>query len=125
VHSVHVRSVGYIIQKDGKSVFYSSDMISIDRRHHRKLRGLDLVVTEGSFIRRGGMVRRDAKSGAEFGHAGIPDLVDFFRDFAPRVIITHFGSWFYRNTPAAIRQIEALGNGVRVTAAHDGMVLHI
>jgi hypothetical protein len=100
-------------------------MVSIDRRYHRKLRGLDLVITEGSFIRRGGMVRRDAESGAEFGHAGIPDLVDFFQAFAPRIIITHYGSWFYRNIPAAINQIEALGNGVRVTAAHDGMVLQI
>jgi ribonuclease BN (tRNA processing enzyme) len=58
-------------------------------------------------------------------HAGIPDLVEFFRPFTPQIVIAHFGSWFYRNIDDSIRKIESFGNGVRVAAAHDGLVIDI
>jgi len=50
VHSQRVKSVGYIVQKGAERIFYSSDMISIERKYHRLLRNLDLVITEGSFM---------------------------------------------------------------------------
>jgi ribonuclease BN (tRNA processing enzyme) len=125
VHSVTVRSVGYIVEKAARRVFYSSDMVAIDRRYHRRLRRLDLVITEGSFMRRGGMVRTDPASGRRFGHTGIPDLIEFFGAFTSRIIITHFGSWFYKDIAAAKRQIAALGDGVEVSAARDRLVIDI
>jgi ribonuclease BN (tRNA processing enzyme) len=125
VHSLKVRSVGYIIEAGGRRVFFSSDLVSIERRYHRRLRRLDLVITEGSYMRRGGLVRTDPASGRRFGHTGIPDLVDFFRPFAPSIVFTHFGSWFYKDIAASIRQIAALGDGVRTSAARDGLVIEV
>jgi ribonuclease BN (tRNA processing enzyme) len=125
VHSVKVRSVGYIVEKAGRRVFFSSDLVSIERRYHRHLRRLDLVVTEGSYMRRGGLVRTDPVSGRPFGHSGIPNLIEFFRPFTRRIVITHFGSWFYKDIAASIQQVASLGNGVRVTAARDGLVIHL
>jgi ribonuclease BN (tRNA processing enzyme) len=122
-HSVKVRSLGYVIQRRQERVFYSSDMCGIDRRYDRLLRRLDLVITDGSYMRRGGLVRVDPGTGERFGHLGIPDLVSFFRRFTSHVVITHFGSWFYKDVAAARRRIAALGADVRVRAAHDGMSL--
>jgi L-ascorbate metabolism protein UlaG (beta-lactamase superfamily) len=125
VHSLKVRSVGYVIEKGRRRVFFSSDLVSIERRYHRRLGRLDLVITEGSYMRRGGLVRTDAASGRPFGHAGIPNLIEFFRPFTARIIITHFGSWFYKDIAASIRQIASLGDGVRTSAARDGLVVDI
>jgi hypothetical protein len=113
------------VEKAGRSFFYSSDMVAIERRYHRRLRRLALVITEGSYIRRGGLVRVHQASGQRFGHTGILDLVEFFRPFTRDIVIAHFGSWFYRNIGESIRKIESLGNGVRVAAAHDGLIIDI
>lgn len=98
-------------------------MVAVERTYQRRLARLDLVITEGSFMRKGGLVRTDPTTGRPFGHAGIPDLVEFFRERTPHIVITHFGSWFYKDIPDAVGRIEALGDGVRVSAAHDGLSL--
>jgi phosphoribosyl 1,2-cyclic phosphodiesterase len=121
-HSVHVRSLGYIVEKAARRIFYSSDLISIHPRYRSRLGRFDLVITDGSFIRRGGLVRTDPATGRRFGHAGIPDLVSFFSHFTDRILITHFGSWFYANTALSRRRIASLSDRVRVSAARDRMV---
>ncbi len=125
IHSTKVRSLGYVVEKGGRRVFFSSDLVAIQRQYQRRLRRLDLVITEGSYMRRGGLVRIDPASGRPFGHTGIPNLIEFFRSFTSRIVITHFGSWFYKDIPASIQQIASLGNGVRASAARDGLVIHI
>lgn len=100
--------MGYVVEAGGRRVFFSSDLVSIERRYHRRLGPLDLVITDGSYIRRGGLVR-----------------IDFFRPFTSRIVITHFGSWFYRNIAASIRRIASFGDGVRTSAARDGLVIDI
>lgn len=125
IHSLKVRSVGYVVEAGGRRAFFSSDLVAIERRYHRRLRRLDLVVTEGSYMRRGGLVRTDPATGRPFGHAGIPDLIEFFRPFTPRIVITHFGSWFYRDIATSIQQISVLGDGVRTSAARDGLVIDV
>ena len=124
-HSAQVRSLGYVVERGRRRVFYSSDMISIHRRYYGRLGRLDLVITDGSFIRRGGLVRRDPETGKRFGHAGIPDLIEFFRRFTRRIVTTHFGSWFYADIAKSIQRIGALGNSVEVLAAQDGMVIDV
>jgi hypothetical protein len=89
VHSSKVRSLGYVVEKRRRRVFFSSDLVSIQRRYRRRLGRLDLVITEGSYMRH------------------------------------PFGSWFYRDIPASIQQIAALGDGVRTSAARDGLVINI
>jgi ribonuclease BN (tRNA processing enzyme) len=123
VHSQRVKSVGYLVEGSGERFLYSSDLVKIKLRFHHLLKGLDLLITEGSFIRSKGLIRKDAKTRLPIGHNGIPDLVGFFSRFTQRVIITHFGTWFFTDIPKSRRKIESLGDGVRVMAAHDGMHL--
>jgi hypothetical protein len=117
--------LGYVVESGGRRVFFSSDLVAIQRRYHRRLRRLDLVITEGSYMRWGGLVRTDPASGRPFGHTGIPNLIEFFRPFTSRIVITHFGSWFYKDIPASIQQIASLGDGVRTSAARDGLVIDV
>jgi glyoxylase-like metal-dependent hydrolase (beta-lactamase superfamily II) len=51
VHSLKVRSLGYLVQKGRRRIFFSSDLVSIQRRYQFQLRQLDLVITEGSYMR--------------------------------------------------------------------------
>lgn len=125
VHSLKVRSTGFIVERGRRRLFYSSDIIAIHPRYHARLGRLDLVITDGSYMRRGGMVRVDPASGRRFGHAGIPDLIEFFSRFSRRIVVTHFGSWFYEDIARSRRRIAALGNGVHVSAARDGQVIEI
>lgn len=125
VHSHVVRSLGFVVEKGGRRLFYSSDLVTILPRYRARLGWLDLVITDGSFMRRGGLVRTDPASGRRFGHAGIPELVELFGAFTERIVVAHFGSWFYRDVPAARRKIAALGDGVRVSAAFDGMTIDL
>jgi phosphoribosyl 1,2-cyclic phosphodiesterase len=125
VHSQHVKSSGYLVEsKDGRFL-YTSDLIRIKPRFHSLLKGLDLVITDGSFVRTNGLIRKDRITGRPSGHNGIPNLVRFFSQFTDRIVITHFGTWFFKNIAQSRRKIESLGNGVRVLPAHDGMHLSI
>lgn len=124
-HAVNRRSLGYIVERGRRRILYTSDLISIHRRHNARLGRLDLVITDGSFMRSGGLVRVDPATSKRFGHAGIPDLVAFFARFTSRIVFTHFGSWFFRDVPASRRRLSALGDGVHVIAARDGMVIDV
>ncbi|MBV8253133.1 MAG: hypothetical protein JO154_11040 [Chitinophaga sp.] len=120
VHSTKVKSQGYVISKENKKIFYTGDMISIPVEYHGYLKGLDAVITEASFFRKGGIVRKDA-DGRLFGHAGIPDLVDFFEKYTHRIIFTHFGTWFLKDPAEGIRKITSLGkDGLLLETAFDG-----
>ena len=123
VHSQRVKSVGYLVEKNGERFLYTSDLVKIKPRFHHLLNGLDLVITEGSFIRSKGLIRKDTKTGLPIGHNGIPDLVGFFTRFTKRIVITHFGTWFFKDVAQSRRKIESLGDGV--VAAYDGMCVTI
>ena len=125
VHSHRVRSVGYVVQTGADKVFYSSDMVRIEPKYHRLLRHLDLVITEGSFIRSRGLVRIESGAGEPFGHNGIPDLIEFFSRFSRRIIVTHFGTWFFKNVSKSRQKIESFSDNVRVIPAYDGMVVDL
>ena len=114
-----------IVPDNLQRIFYSSDMVRIERRYHRLLENLDLVITEGSFIRSKGLVRVDPATGQRFGHNGIPDLVKFFSRFTRFIVITHFGTWFFKDVAKSRQKLESLANGVRVIAAYDGMNLDV
>jgi len=127
VHSLKVKSQAYLIETPSRKVLYTGDMLWIAKKYRHRLVGLDLVITEGSFMRRGGMVRRDASSGRVYGHAGIPDLVRLFRNFTPNMLFVHFGSWFYRDPREARRRIISLAKKAGVTAhvGYDGFKLTV
>lgn len=120
IHSTKVKSQGYVIGKENKKIFYTGDMISIPDQYHGYLKGLDAVITEGSFFRKGGVVRKDA-DGRLFGHTGIPDLIDFFEKYTHRIIFTHFGTWFLKDPEDGIQKIASLQrDGLLLETAFDG-----
>lgn len=124
VHSVKVTSQALIVEK-GKRVLYTSDVAWIEEKYHQKFRDLDLVITDGSFMRTGGMVRKERRTGKIYGHTGIPDLVHLFEKYTDHIVFTHFGSWFYRDVKKACERICQLGNAVTVEAAKDNQELII
>ncbi len=117
-HSKHVKSQAYIIEKGKKKILYTGDMIWIKKTYHHKLKHLDLVITDGSYFRKGGMIRRD-KQGNIYGHQGIPNLVKLFSKFTHHIIFTHFGSWFYKDMQEAKKKLNSFD--LRISAAYDGM----
>jgi hypothetical protein len=98
-------------------------MVWINKDYHPQLEGLDLVVTDGSFLRKGGMIRRD-EEGHIYGHQGIPNLIKLFEQFTDHIIFTHFGSWFYKDMAAARKKIRSLSKK-KVEAAYDGWEIDI
>jgi ribonuclease BN (tRNA processing enzyme) len=127
IHSKLVVSQAYLIKKKNKKILYTGDMVWIEKKYHRLFKHVDAVITEGSYFRRGGMVRKDKKTGKLFGHKGIPDWINLFCDKTPKIIFMHFGSWFFKiKSSQARKKIEALAKDkVEVVTAYDGLSLTI
>jgi len=124
-HSLKVKSTAYLIEKRGRRLLYTGDMFWINKEYHPLLEGLDLVVTEASFLQKGGMIRRDRATGNPYGHTGVPNLVELFSKFSASILFTHFGAWFYEDARKSRQTLAALGkqNGVRALAGYDGFEL--
>jgi ribonuclease BN (tRNA processing enzyme) len=125
VHSATIRSCAYLIEKDLARVLYTGDLISVQDRYRDRIPEVDLVITDGSFMRRGGLVRRDPITGRPHGHTGIPDLVEFFSPLARKIVFTHFGSWFYHDIPSSTEKVRSIGLTVPVVVAEDGLELEV
>ncbi len=124
-HSKKVLSQGYVVENGSKRIFYTGDVAWLKKDIIESLGKFDLVLTEGSYLKKGGRVFRDKCSGYIYGHTGIPNLVKLFGEVTKHVVITHFGSWFYKNIDESKAQIASLGDeyGISVTPAYDGMFL--
>lgn len=127
VHSAKVKSTAYLIEHNKKKILYTGDLIWIEKKYHRLLKNLDTVITEASFIRKGGLIRRETATKKIYGHTGVPNLLTFFKQFTDTIILTHFGSWFYADMPKAQKKLHHLAhlNGVGVIIGHDGLELKI
>ncbi|MCD6177892.1 hypothetical protein J7K03_01360 [bacterium] len=123
IHSKKVKSVAFLIEKNSKKILYTGDMIWIRKKYHYLFRGLDLVITETSFYRKGGLVRKDKKTGEVYGHTGVQDLVNLFKKFTSNVVFLHFGSWFYKDIKRARKNLARLAkkNKINITIAYDGL----
>lgn len=126
-HSKLMPSQAYRIDSKNCSILYTGDIIWIDKKYHHLFKGLDLVITDGSYFKKGGLIRRDPKTGKIFGHTGIPNLVDLFRPFTKKLLLIHFGSWFFKNIPRSRDQIKNLSKqkGIEILVGYDGMKLLI
>ena len=81
-----------------------------------------MVITDSSFIRKGGMIIKDSTTGKLCGHASTPDLIKLFKHFTRHILFIYFDSWFYKGTNKAREQNE-LGrmNGISVLVGYNGM----
>lgn len=126
-HSAKVLSCAYLIEQGGKRVLYTGDIVWLDKKYRARLGELDCVITEASFFKEGGMIRKDQKTGKLFGHAGIPNLVRLFKPYTNTIILTHFGSWFINDIRGAKHAIAALARTQHITirTVHDGAVVEV
>lgn len=126
-HSKHVQSQAYLIEKSGKSILYTGDLVWIDKKYHSFFNQVDLVITDGSFLREGGLVRQDTETKKLFGHTGIPNLIRLFQPFTENILFIHFGTWFFRNTKAGRQKLLALGKeyNINILVGHDGLSLSL
>ncbi|MBD3282187.1 MAG: hypothetical protein GF387_01095 [Candidatus Portnoybacteria bacterium] len=126
-HSKKVKSQSYLIQKKDNKILYTGDMIWINKEHHKLLKNIDLIITEASFFRKGGMIRRDKKTKEIYGHNGMPDLVNLFKKFTNNILFIHFGSWFYKNTQESRKKIKQLGkeNNVNTYIGYDNLKINL
>ncbi len=126
IHSLKVKSQAYLIEKDNKRLLYTGDMAWMEKKYQEILEHPDMVITEGSFIKKGGMIRRDDESGQIYGHTGVPDLIRIFSKHTGHIVLMHFGAWFMKDVKAARKKISKLTpKGVNVEAARDGQVFEI
>jgi len=127
IHSKKIKSMAYLIEKKRKKFVYTGDMIWINKKYHKFLKNLDFVITEASFYREGGLVRRDKKTGEIYGHTGIPNLINLFKKFTSHIIFLHFGTWFYKDIKQARKKLNKLGkeNKIKITVAYQGLKLYI
>ncbi|MFP4060993.1 MAG: MBL fold metallo-hydrolase [Bacteroidales bacterium] len=120
IHSLKVKSLGYIIEKDDCKVFYTGDIAWIEKKYHELFENLDLVISDGSFISKGGMIRRDDDSGKIYGHTGIPDIIQMFSPYVSKIVFTHFGKWFMNDVPLARKKMKDLApENIEIIIAHD------
>ena len=121
IHSLKVKSLAYIIEKGDKRLLYTGDVAWIEKKYRENLGHLDMVITEGSFFKKGGMIRRDKNTGKIFGHTGIPDLIQMFSPYTQHIILTHFGGWFLKDVGEGRKKIQELAPAnIKVETARDG-----
>lgn len=121
-HSKLVKSQAYLIKKGKQSLLYTGDLVWINKEYHPLFEHTDLIITEASFLRKGGMIRRDRQTHEIFGHNGVPNLMDLFKKRTKRILFIHFGSWFFQNTKASKKKLIQLGKekGIEVMIGYDG-----
>ncbi len=126
-HSLKTRSQGYRIDDGQHSIFYSGDVMGIEERYRSLLVSLDLVITDGSYIQKGGLVRNHEDTGESYGHTGIPDLIELFSHYTKRIVFTHFGEWFFEDVEGSLAKLKELGqqSGLEIMAAYEGMTIEL
>ncbi|MHA6279949.1 MBL fold metallo-hydrolase [Salinimicrobium sp. CAU 1759] len=124
IHALKLKSLGYIIEKDKKRLFMTGDVAWIEKANLAEIPLLDLVITEASFINKGGRINR--KKDRIFGHTGVPDLIRLLSPHTKKIAFCHYGEWFFKNSPEESKQqIKALEEEVELIPAHDGMELEV
>ncbi len=126
IHSIKVKSNAYLIEHKNKKILYTGDMIWIEKKYHHLLKNLNLIITESSYKRKGGMVRR-SKAGQIFGHTGIPNLINLFKDYTDKIIFMHFGAWFYKDIRKSKDFFKKLSqeNNLEIIVGYDGLEIKI
>lgn len=124
IHALKLKSLGYLVEKNGKRVLFTGDVAWIEKKELENLPPLDLVVTEATFINKGGRINR--KKDRIFGHTGAPDLVRLLGPLTHKLVFTHYGNWFFEDVEDSLKQLKALEiEGLEIVPAYDGLELEI
>lgn len=124
IHALRLKSLGYIIQKGQKKVLMTGDVAWIEKANLAEIPDLDLVITEATFIQKGGRINR--KKDRIFGHTGIPDLIRLLSPLTPKIAFCHYGEWFFENKPEeSKKRIKSMEADVELIPAYDGMQIEI
>lgn len=126
-HSKKVKSTAFLIKNNKHKILYTGDLIWINKEYHNYFNDLDLVITEASFIRKIGMVKRDKETGQIYGHSGVPRLINIFKEFTNNILLTHFGEWFYEDIPKARKILKKFGRqyNVNIIVGYDDLKINI
>lgn len=124
IHALHLKSYAYIIEKGNKRIMITGDVAWIEKAKLRDLPNMDLIITEGSFIRKGGMIRR--KEDKIFGHTGIPDLVRLLAPLTSSLAFCHFGKWYFDDIQKANKTLKSFSNPqLDIIPGYDGLEIRI
>ncbi|MBD3231907.1 hypothetical protein GF322_04570 [Candidatus Dependentiae bacterium] len=126
-HSLKVKSQAYLIEKGKQKILYTGDMFWIKKQYQKKIPKLSLVITEGSYINKGGRIIK-TKNSKPYGHTGIPNLINLFKPYTKSILLMHFGSWFYNyGAKKARNKLKQLGkeNNINIIIGYDGMDLDL
>lgn len=124
IHAYRLKLLGYVIQKGQKRIFITGDVAWIEKRNLEKLPPLDLVITEATFINKGGRINR--RKDRIFGHTGIPDLIRLLSPHTNKIAFCHYGEWFFENSPEESKQrLKNLEEETVLFPSHDGMEIKI
>lgn len=125
IHALRLKSLGYIIEKDGKRIFITGDVAWIEKANLENLPKLDLIITEATFINKGGRINR--KKSKIFGHTGVPDLLRLLGPLTEKIIFMHYGNWFFEDVEQSLKNLRVLQDedGPEIIPAHDGMEIEI
>ena len=124
IHALKLKSLGYIIQKGQKKLFLTGDVAWIEKGYLAEVPHLDLVITEATFLNKGGRINR--KKNRIFGHTGVPDLIRLLSPLTKRLAFCHYGEWFFEEDPEKSKnKIKSLDATVTLFPTHDGMEIEI
>ena len=124
IHALNLKSWGYVIVKDNKSVFFTGDVAWIEKAHLKRIGPVDLVVTEATMMQKGGRINR--KENKIYGHTGIPDLLRILSPLTKKIMFTHYGDWFYEDVKTSLEMLRNFTSPkLAVVPAHDGLRIEI
>lgn len=124
IHALHLKSLAYLIEKGKKRIFITGDVAWIEKANLKDLPIVDLVITEASFIKKGGMIRR--KEDHIFGHTGVPDLVRLLGPHTTRIAFCHYGGWYFRDIKEGNKKIKAQQTDtLKLIPTYDGMEIEV
>ena len=124
IHALHLRSYAYLIEKDKKRIMITGDVAWIEKAYLQGLSNIDLIITEGSFIKKGGMIRR--KKDKIFGHTGIPDLIRILGPLTNRIAFNHYGKWYFDDIQKANKTLKAFATPeLEVIPGYDGLEITV
>jgi len=124
IHSLNVKSFAYLVEKGNKKVFFTGDVALIGKAVLKNLPKVDLIVTEATFIEEGGCINR--KGDSIYGHTDVPDLIRFLKPYTQKILLSHYGEWFYKDIPKAIERLNKIETeDLKVIPAYDGLVIII